>query len=89
VFLFLLLSLSPCFPSSHSLLSIPHIALDDDDEDETDGMEERMKKKCAAEDEKERVNAVLSGLGEVLEEVKGVSGVTGTIMRGRKGETID
>lgn len=32
-----------------------------------------MKKKCAAEEEKERVNAVLSGLGEVLEQVKGVS----------------
>ena len=34
---------------------------------------EKSKKQCAAEEERERVNVVLTGLGEVLEQVKEVS----------------
>ena len=52
------------------------LLVDDEEEDEdvfNPEDKEKSKKQCAAEEERERVNVVLTGLGEVLEQVKEVS----------------
>lgn len=44
----------------------------EDDDEEAEGAEERAKRKGQADEEKDRVDSVLAGLGEVLEQVKEV-----------------
>jgi hypothetical protein len=45
----------------------------EDDDEEAEGAEERAKRKGQADEEKDRVDSVLAGLGEVLEQVKEVT----------------
>ena len=59
--------------STYFLLLPPLFTVDEDD-DESDGEDkEKSRKRCATQEETERVNSVLSGLGDVLEQVKEVS----------------
>ena len=50
-----------------------HIDCHDDEDGEAEGAEERAKRKGQADEEKDRVDSVLHGLGEVLEQVKEVT----------------